>query len=165
MSRQSVAANRPSHAVGLNPVNSAAAAAKFLEKKKEFDAVSALQRASTLYLQRIEGLADDCETMADAGKSNGTRITLHVLLRNPSVHGEVLEQWPRMFQILNLFRTFFEFSMRKLMPLILVASGEETQGDSGPATTQPGPGQRLVRIPIEELHDASEEQRQKPSGS
>ncbi|KAJ7928566.1 hypothetical protein B0H13DRAFT_1597380 [Mycena leptocephala] len=133
MSRQSVAANRPSHAVGLNPVNSAAAAAKFLEKKKEFDAVSALQRASTLYLQRIEGLADDCETMADAGK----------------IHGEVLEQWPRMFQILNLF----------------LASGEETQGDSGPATTQPGPGQRLVRIPIEELHDASEEQRQKPSGS
>jgi DASH complex subunit DAD2 len=70
MSRQSVAANRPSHVAGSNAANSAAAAAKFLEKKKEFDAVSALQRASALYLQRIEGLADDCETMADAGQSN-----------------------------------------------------------------------------------------------
>lgn len=69
MSRQSVAANRPSHAAGLIQANSAAAA-KFIEKKKEFDAVFALQRASTLYLQRIEGLADDCETMADAGQSD-----------------------------------------------------------------------------------------------
>ncbi|KAJ7188531.1 hypothetical protein C8R46DRAFT_1054976 [Mycena filopes] len=124
MSRQSVQANRPSHAPALNPVNSAAAAAKFLEKKKEFDAVSALQRASALYLQRIEGLADDCETMADAGK----------------IHGEVLEQWPRMFQILNLF----------------LASGEETQEESTSPTAQPGQGQSVVRIPIEELQDGSE---------
>ncbi|KAJ7755753.1 hypothetical protein DFH07DRAFT_821719 [Mycena maculata] len=128
MSRQSVAANRPSHAAGLNPGNSAAAAAKFLEKKKEFDAVSALQRASALYLDRIEGLSDDCETMADAGK----------------IHGEVLEQWPRMFQILSLF----------------LASSEASPSDSGePATVQPGPGQRLVRIAIEDLQDASEEQK------
>ncbi|KAJ7668447.1 hypothetical protein DFH06DRAFT_1181715 [Mycena polygramma] len=125
MSRQSVAATRPSHAPGLNAANSAAAAAKFLEKKKEFDAVSALQRASALYLQRIEGLADDCETMADAGH----------------IHGEVLEQWPRMFQILNLF----------------LASAEEPSADSGSAPMQPGTGQRLVRIPIEELREASEE--------
>ncbi|KAJ7782913.1 hypothetical protein B0H16DRAFT_1494833 [Mycena metata] len=129
MSRQSVQANRPSHAAGLNAVNSAAAAAKFLEKKKEFDAVSALQRASALYLQRIEGLANDCETMADAGK----------------IHGEVLEQWPRMFQILNLFLT----------------SGDEAQEESGSPTAQPGHGQRLVRIPVQELQDASE---QKPPG-
>ncbi|KAJ7502831.1 hypothetical protein B0H11DRAFT_1986561 [Mycena galericulata] len=127
MSRQSVATSRPSHAPGSNPVNSAAAAAKFLEKKKEFDAVSALQRASALYLQRIEGLADDCETMADAGK----------------IHGEVLEQWPRMFQILNLF----------------LASGEFNQSDPVEATVPAGPGQRLVRIPIEELQEPSEQQR------
>ncbi|KAJ6593649.1 hypothetical protein B0H19DRAFT_976581 [Mycena capillaripes] len=128
MSRQSVAAHRPSHATGLSSANSAAASAKFLEKKKEFDAVSALQRASASYLHRIEGFADDCETMADAGK----------------IHGEVLEQWPRMFQILNLF----------------LAAGEETPGDSGSTTVQSGPGQRLVRIPIEELQDASDEAKQ-----
>ncbi|KAJ7078859.1 hypothetical protein B0H15DRAFT_859536 [Mycena belliarum] len=122
MSRQSGAANRLSHAAGVNPANSAAAAAKFLEKKKEFDAVSALQRASALYLQRIEGLADDCETMADAGK----------------IHGQVLEQWPRMFQILSLF---------------LASDGTS----SGADTVDPGPGQRLVRIPIEDLQEVSDE--------
>ncbi|KAF7362096.1 hypothetical protein MVEN_00555300 [Mycena venus] len=130
MSRQSVAASRPSHVGGANPVNSAAAAAKFLEKKKEFDAVSALQRASALYLQRIEGIADDCETMADAGR----------------IHGEVLEQWPRMFQILSLF----------------LASKEETPNESGDMDQSVSSnGQRLVRIPIEELQEPPEEQRQK----
>ncbi|KAJ7128935.1 hypothetical protein C8R43DRAFT_1074463 [Mycena crocata] len=132
MSRQSVAANRPSHAAGSNPANSAAAAAKFLEKKKEFDAVFALQRSSALYLQRLEGLADDCETMADAGK----------------IHGEVLEQWPRMFQILNLF----------------LASGEAIPGDSETHTAQSSAGQRLVRIPVDELQETSESEEQKTSG-
>ncbi|KAF8170266.1 hypothetical protein K438DRAFT_1854317 [Mycena galopus ATCC 62051] len=132
MSRQSMASNRASHAPGSNPANSAAAAAKFLEKKKEFDAVSAFQRASALYLQRIEGLAEDCETMADAGQ----------------IHGEVLEQWPRMFQILSLF----------------LASREETAGDSNESEemVQPGLGQRLVRIPVEELQ-GPDEPRQKAS--
>ncbi|KAJ6602182.1 hypothetical protein B0H10DRAFT_1923434 [Mycena sp. CBHHK59/15] len=124
--RQSVAANRPSHAAGLNQASSATAAAKFLEKKKEFDAVSALQRASALYLQRIEGLADDCETMADAGR----------------IHGEVLEQWPRMFQILNLF---------------LTSNGPGPDDSGHPPPAQPVLGQRLVRIPIEELQEVPEE--------
>lgn len=67
--RQSVAASRASHGASLNSqANSAAAAAKLLEKKKEFDAVSALERASALYLERIEGLGEDCDIMADAGQ-------------------------------------------------------------------------------------------------
>jgi hypothetical protein len=67
--RHSVAANRTSHAASLNSqANSATAASKLLEKKKEFDAVSALERASTLYLERIEGLGEDCDIMADAGR-------------------------------------------------------------------------------------------------
>jgi DASH complex subunit DAD2 len=65
--RQSLAANRASHAAPLL-TNSAAAAAKLLEKKKEFDAVSALERASALYLERIEGIGEDCDIMADAGQ-------------------------------------------------------------------------------------------------
>lgn len=44
------------------------AAAKLLEKKKEYDAVCALERASALYLERIEGLGEDCDIMADAGQ-------------------------------------------------------------------------------------------------
>jgi DASH complex subunit DAD2 len=42
--------------------------AKLLEKKKEYDAASALERASALYLQRIEALGEDCEIMAKAGE-------------------------------------------------------------------------------------------------
>lgn len=59
--RQSLAANRAS--VNAHP----AAIAKLLEKKKEYDAVSALERASALYLQRIDGFAEDLDVMADAG--------------------------------------------------------------------------------------------------
>ena len=47
---------------------SAAAMNKLLEKKKEYEAVAALERASALFVNRIEGLADDCKVMADAGQ-------------------------------------------------------------------------------------------------
>lgn len=47
---------------------SAAQLAKLLEKKKEFEAVSALERASATLVKRIEGLGDDCDIMADAGE-------------------------------------------------------------------------------------------------
>jgi len=43
---------------------------KFLELKKEYDAVSALERTTRLYLQRIEALGEDCEIMARAGEGN-----------------------------------------------------------------------------------------------
>lgn len=61
---------RASHAPGSQPVPpppSAALLARLADKKKEFEAVDALQRASALFLRRLEGLADDCEEMAEAG--------------------------------------------------------------------------------------------------
>ncbi|KAF8230193.1 hypothetical protein L208DRAFT_1378627 [Tricholoma matsutake] len=119
--RQSLAANRASHAA---PPQTNSAAAKLLEKKKEFDAVSALERASALYLERIEGIGDDCDIMADAGQ----------------VHGQVLEQWPRMFQILNLF---------------LASRGSSSSMEGGTPTSTASNGQRLVRIPIEDLQHGS----------
>ncbi|KAF9231907.1 hypothetical protein BU15DRAFT_55634 [Melanogaster broomeanus] len=86
--RQSVAPSRMSHATSLaSQANNTAALNRLLEKKKEHEAVAALERASALFVKRIEGLADDCEVMADAGQ----------------VHGQVLEQWPNMFRILGLF--------------------------------------------------------------
>ena len=67
--RPSVGANRMSYAAGVSSqVPTAAAVSKLLEKKKEFDAVSALERASSLFLERIEGLGEDCDIMADAGQ-------------------------------------------------------------------------------------------------
>ncbi|KAG6334079.1 hypothetical protein ID866_5011 [Astraeus odoratus] len=66
--RHSVAPSRTSHAPSTaSQASSAAAMGRLLEKKKEYEAVAALERASALFVKRIEGLADDCEVMADAG--------------------------------------------------------------------------------------------------
>ena len=69
--RPSVASStRASHAPGSQSAPappSAALLARLADKKKEFEAVDALQRASALFLRRLEGLADDCEQMAEAG--------------------------------------------------------------------------------------------------
>ncbi|RXW15423.1 hypothetical protein EST38_g10426 [Candolleomyces aberdarensis] len=119
--RPSIAASRASHLPSAAP--SAAAAAKLIEKKKEFDAVSALERASALYLERISALADDCVVMADAGEA----------------HGQVLAQWPRMFEILGQF-----LATRQQL------EGDETQSDA------PIGGERLVRLPIDELEKEAE---------
>ncbi|PBK74288.1 hypothetical protein ARMSODRAFT_951919 [Armillaria solidipes] len=121
--RQSVAPNRSSQ------TNSAAAAAKLLEKKKEFDAVNALTRASALYLERIEGLSTDFDTMADAGQ----------------VFGDVLVQWPKMFQILNLF---------------LASRAEES---SEQARSSSDNKEMLVRIPIEELQETESTEKETTS--
>lgn len=117
--RQSVAPSRISHTASLaSQANNAAATSRLQEKKKEFEAVAALERASALFLKRIEGLADDCEVMADAGQ----------------VHGQVLEQWPLMFQSLSLF----------------LNSREQHLVDPSDATV-PLTGERLVRVPLDEL--------------
>ena len=65
MMRQSMAPLRQSHVPGQQP--NAAALAKLNEKKKEFEAVAALERASTRFLKRIEDISEDFEVMADAG--------------------------------------------------------------------------------------------------
>ncbi|KAL4073224.1 hypothetical protein V8B97DRAFT_1953163 [Scleroderma yunnanense] len=112
--RQSVAPNRISQAA------SAAAVNRLLEKKKEYEAVAALERASALFVKRIEGLADDCEIMADAGQ----------------VHGEVLEQWPNMFRILDLF---------------LANRQQYAAHEDISEISESAPGERLVRVPLDEL--------------
>jgi hypothetical protein len=65
--RPSTTSTRASHAPGAQAPPSATLLARLTDKKKEIEAVEALQRASTLFLRRLEGLADDCEAMADAG--------------------------------------------------------------------------------------------------
>ena len=63
--RQSVALPRASSAM---QGGSSAALSKLIEKKKEYDAVSALERASALYLERIEALGEEFDIMANAGE-------------------------------------------------------------------------------------------------
>jgi len=121
--RQSIAPTRASHAISSinsQPPNPAALA-RLQEKKKEFEAVSALEKASSMFVKRIEGLGDDCDIMADAGL----------------VHGQVLEQWPNMFRILSLF-------------LANRDQPTEVEGDNKPSSSA-GAGSCLVRIPIDEL--------------
>ncbi|KAF8995453.1 hypothetical protein BDQ17DRAFT_1430354 [Cyathus striatus] len=116
---------RASQAQTFSSHSSSASLAKLIEKKKEFDAVSALERASSIYLQRIEALGDDFDVMANAGE----------------VHGQVLEQWPRMFQILSLF-----------------LSSRANSTDDMSENAQPEhnvDGQKLVRLPVEDLQRAS----------
>ncbi|KAH9858544.1 hypothetical protein C2E23DRAFT_716740 [Lenzites betulinus] len=115
--RASMAASRQSQAPGA--IASAAATAKLLEKKKEYEAVAALERASAQFYKRIEDIGDDFDVIADAG----------------IVHGQVLEQWPNMFRILSLF----------------LAQRQHAEGEAAPAPTT---GERLVRVPIEELRQA-----------
>ncbi|RDX40927.1 hypothetical protein OH76DRAFT_1365414 [Lentinus brumalis] len=108
----SVTPNRQSQLPGS--VSSAAAVAKLDEKKKEVDAVAALDRASAHVLRRIEDLGDDLDVVADAGL----------------VHGQVLQQWPDMFRILNMF-------------LLQREQRAEDEDASAPTT-----GERLLRVPI-----------------
>lgn len=105
----SQAASQVTNAVAMN---------RLLEKKKEYDAVAALERVTTLFLNRIEGLADDCEVMADAGQ----------------VHGQVLEQWQNMFRILDLF-----------------LASRQQHGMDDSIVPESTPGERLVRVPLDEL--------------
>ncbi|KAJ3933081.1 MAG: hypothetical protein NXY57DRAFT_892846 [Lentinula lateritia] len=122
MMRPSSISNRTSYGMGSGPpTTSQAALLKLNEKKKEFDAVAALERTSSAYLERISGLADDCDVMALAGE----------------VHGQVSEQWPRMFHILNLF----------------LASRESSEDQPNAASQE---GEMLVRIPIEDAMESND---------
>lgn len=79
--RHSVLPNRTSYASSTsNTTSSAAATAKLIEKKKEYDAVAALERASALYHERIEALSEDCEIMANAGEGMFERMMVVFLL-------------------------------------------------------------------------------------
>lgn len=64
--RQSVVPGRQSH-LPSHPAN-AALAAKLVEKKKECEAIIALEKASGKFVERMEELANDFDVVADAGK-------------------------------------------------------------------------------------------------
>jgi len=125
--RPSTTSARASHAPGSQAPPNATLLARLADKKKEIEAVEALQRASTLFLRRLEGLADDCEAMAEAG----------------IVHGKVLAQWPQMFRILMMFAAAREASSA-------AKTADDGAGTNTDSDVPPGGG-RLVRVPIDEL--------------
>ncbi|KAH9924912.1 uncharacterized protein B0H18DRAFT_395584 [Fomitopsis serialis] len=121
--RQSTAASSRQSTV-QNPAMNAAAQARLLEKKKEYEAVAALERASMQFVKRIDELGDDFDVMADAGK----------------VCGQVLEQWPNMFRILGLF----------------LSAREQHQDDATGQASEGLSGERLVRVPIDEIRSSED---------
>jgi hypothetical protein len=123
--RPSSTSTRASHAPGSQAPPSATLLARLADKRKEVEAVDALQRSSALFLRRLEGLADDCEVMADAGigacLARGLLLSLFSSVPSSlvtdlifgvsgafssvfvAVQGQVLAQWPQMFRTLVLF--------------------------------------------------------------
>lgn len=89
--RHSIVPNRTSYAASVaSQVTNAAQMNRLLEKKKEYEAVAALERASTLLVKRIEGIADDCEVMADA--SRGLVLCLELAFLSSQIG--VCSAWP-----------------------------------------------------------------------
>jgi hypothetical protein len=78
--------------------------------------------------------------------------------RFSTVHGQVLEQWPKMFEILNLFRefTFSCISLRSDQPNP-VRDQSTTREDTFNVPPSISEGELLVRIPIDELQAATAE--------
>jgi hypothetical protein len=56
----------PTQVAGGHAHNSAAVT-QLLEKNNVFEAISALEHTSAFFLERIEGLAEDCDVMKNAG--------------------------------------------------------------------------------------------------
>jgi hypothetical protein len=101
MRPSSAASVRASH---LPQGASSASNAKLIEKKKEYEAISALDKTVQLLRERIDGLQEDCDVMAKAGEGMVTRAAAsYICADDAKVFGDVLDQWPKMFHILNLF--------------------------------------------------------------
>ncbi|KAF8590945.1 hypothetical protein K439DRAFT_1328335 [Ramaria rubella] len=98
----SAASSRASH-VGSAGLSTA----RLVEKRKEYDAVMALDKVSAELVERLEALGEDCEIMANAGQ----------------VHGTVLEHWSKMFGIINLVVASHE------------TESDNTEGSSKPPAT------------------------------
>ena len=105
--RQSALPGRQSQLAGAQHLSSSAASAKLLEKKKEYYAVAALERASTLFLERIEGLGEDCDVMAESGEGSRGQADPQQCTDSLEALGQVLAQWPKMFEILSQFSKSF----------------------------------------------------------
>lgn len=95
MRPSSAASSRASHA-GFSST------ARLIEKRKEYDAVMALETVSAEMVARLEALGDDCEIMAEAGQGIYNIYIVIPFHFVGQVHGSVLEHWSRMFGIISL---------------------------------------------------------------
>lgn len=67
--KSTISSVRSSHAGSLASQHSnAQLQAKILEKKKEFELLSTLERMSAEHVHRLDAIHVDCDVMADAGR-------------------------------------------------------------------------------------------------
>jgi hypothetical protein len=143
MIRQSVAANRTVYgsSTQASQSNNSLVLSRLLEKKKEIEAVSALEAASQLCISRLEALSKDFDVMADTGGGMRLKRVFSIVARLKIynlVFGQVLEHWPRMFEILQLF----------------LASRSSEDDSLADGNIEPE-GQKLVRVLIEAVSEAA----------
>jgi len=139
--------------------SSAVALAKLIEKKKEYEAVSALEHASALYLERIEGLGEDCDIMADAGA--GEQLNLSPIALILSAVKSTAKFWhngPRCFKFstsfVSTFQSLLRFSCWRCLSVGSREGVREGEADNNEQVhVLPTRGQRLIRVPIEDLQE------------
>ena len=148
--RASVAPSRQSQLLGS--VASAAAAARLVEKKKEFEAVAALERASAQFLNRIEELGNDFDVMADAGIGEHP-VSLHTRSLSNTFHHST---WPSTGAVAQ-YVSYTEHVSYAILASSdnpyssYIAVAQREQGVDGENASSGTTGERLVRVPVEEL--------------
>ena len=169
MRKSSVYSVRASHAGSFaSQSSSAQAEAILLEKKKEHDALLALERVSNEYLRRLEAIDYDCNIMADAGRGMLFVFTVAEWTRAQvmssswrsafAMAGNVqnFESFryvrPRGFfsRFIPIFLFTYSFVLYNIVPSLNPQS--KPDGEAQNNITQQN-CERLVRVPIDELQE------------
>jgi hypothetical protein len=77
-------------------------ATRYIEKRKEVEAILALERATAEVASRFDALSHDLDVVAEAAKGAHLKPSRHCP-NISAVHGSVLAHWPHMFELVALF--------------------------------------------------------------
>ena len=141
-------------ALAAQPLNPASLH-RLLEKKKEYETVAALERASALFVKRIEGLANDCQVMADAGQGESAHAwnypVLIALDRSPRPSSRTMAQHVPHTRTLSCVSATHP-SPELCSCVCVVANRQQyAESEASLADLESAPGERLVRIPLDEV--------------
>ncbi|KAF8706087.1 DASH complex subunit Dad2, partial [Rhizoctonia solani] len=84
---------------------SSVAQQRYIDKKAEYEGVSALSAASELMVQQLEDIANRTDLMADGGVGACYRVSYELQINltiHPPAIGSVLANWPNVWRIIGL---------------------------------------------------------------